>query len=98
MIYKVVLKEEADADISEAFGWYESKQVKLGLRFLDELEEFIAVLEKEPQIFQIRRNNIRYCLLKHFPYVLVYEIEKHEVVIYAVFNTYKNPDRLDKRK
>jgi mRNA-degrading endonuclease RelE of RelBE toxin-antitoxin system len=98
MIYKVKLKEEADTDVYEVFGWYESKQVKLGLRFLDELEEYITILEKEPQLFQIRKSNLRYCPLKHFPYGLVYEIEKHEVIIYAVFNTYQHPLRLDKRK
>ena len=98
MNYRVLFKEEADADILESYLWYESKQDKLGDGFLVELEEYINVLEKDPQIFQVRINNRRYCPLKRFPYILVYEIEGSDVVIYAVFNTYQHPSRLDKRK
>jgi len=98
MSYRVILKEEADGDVYNSYNWYESHQIGLGDKFLDEIEEYIEVLEKTPQIYQIRKKNRRYCPLNRFPYIIVYEIEKYEVIIYAVFNTYQHPIRLDKRK
>jgi hypothetical protein len=98
MNYRVVLKEEADEDVLKAYLWYESKQQNLGERFLNELEEYLHFLEQDPYVFQIRRKNLHYCPLKRFPYIIVYEIEKQDVVIYAVFNTYQKPSRLKKRK
>ena len=97
MIYTILLKEEAEIDIMDAYKWYESKQESLGGDFLDELEDYINVLERDPLIFQVRKGNRRYCPMKRFPFLLVYEIEKSTVIIYAVFNAYQNPSRLDKR-
>lgn len=97
MSYEVIFKEEADLDVFDARQWYESRRVGLGDELLDEIEEYIRVLEQDPQIYQLRKSNWRYCPLKRFPYVIVFEIEKHEVVVYAVFNTYQHPNRLDKR-
>ncbi len=75
MSFPLVFKEEAQRDISEAYKWYESKLTNLGDSFLSELESYVSTIEREPQIFQVRKANRRYCPLKRFPYVIVYEIE-----------------------
>jgi hypothetical protein len=78
-------------------NWYDSRRIGLGDEFLDEIEEYVKVLEQNPQIFQVRKHNWRYCPLKRFPYIIVFEIEQQVVVVYAVFNTYQNPNRLEMR-
>jgi plasmid stabilization system protein ParE len=98
MSFNIVFKEEASLDVFDAMKWYESRQVALGNRFLDEIEKHLRILEQEPQLFQIRKNNWRYCPLRRFPYLIVYEIEKEDVIVYAVFNTHQNPLRLRSRK
>jgi hypothetical protein len=98
MSFTVIFKEEADSDIFEARRWYESRQIGLGDKLLDEIEEYVKLLEQDPQIYQVRKQNWRYCLLKKFPYIIVYEIDKQEVIVYAVFNTYQHPVRLNIRQ
>jgi len=98
MSYNVVFKEEAYYDVFDGRKWYESRREGLGDEFLDEIEEYVKVLEQDPQIYQVRKHNWRYCPLKHFPYLIVFEIEQQDVVVYAVFNTYQHPNRLEKRK
>jgi len=98
MSYNVIFKEEADYDVFDAHQWYESRRTGLGNELLNEIEEYIKVLEQDPQIYQIRKLNWRYCPLKRFPYVIVFEIEKQDIVVYAVFNTYQHPARLDIRQ
>ena len=98
MIYNLVLKEEADNDVFEAYNWYESRLKGLGDQFLDELENYLVFLEKNPKVYQIRKSKRRLCPLKRFPYVIVYEIELYNIIVYAVFNTNQNPLKLNKRK
>lgn len=98
MSYNVIFTEEADFDVFDARQWYESRREGLGDELLNELEEYIKVLEQDPQIYQVRKRNWRYCPLKRFPYVIVFEIEKQDVVVYAMFNTYQHPNRLDTRQ
>jgi mRNA-degrading endonuclease RelE of RelBE toxin-antitoxin system len=99
MSYTVIFKEEADYDVFDGPKWYESRRVGLGDEVLDEIEEYVKVLERDPQIYQARKHNWRYCSLKRFPYLIVFEIEQQEeVVVYAVFNTYQHPNRLEIRK
>ncbi len=64
MNFNILFKEETEKDISEAYNYYESKQQHLGDKFLNELEKHIAILEKDPHIFQIRKAGRRYCPLK----------------------------------
>jgi mRNA-degrading endonuclease RelE of RelBE toxin-antitoxin system len=97
MNYEVIFKEEADIDVFDARQWYESRRMGLGDELLNEIDEYVKVLEQEPQIYQIRKHNWRYCPLKRFPYVIVFEIEEQKVVVFAVFNTYQHPNRLNKR-
>jgi hypothetical protein len=97
MSYTVIFKEEAGSDVFDARNWYESRRIGLGDELLDEIEVYVKVLEREPQIFQVRKHNWRYCPLKRFPYLIVFEIEQQVVVVYAVFNTYQHPALLEVR-
>ncbi len=97
MGYAIIIKEEAETDIRDAYNWYESKQTNLGDDFIEELEKYLKILKRNPKIYQIRKSNRRYCPLKRFPYLVVYEIEAKYVVVYAIFNSYQHPSRLKNR-
>jgi hypothetical protein len=98
MSFVIIFKEEAEHDVFEARQWYESRRIGLGDELLDEIDEYVRLLEQDPQIYQLRKYNWRFCPLKRFPYVIVFEIVRQEVIVYAVFNTYRHPNRLTKRK
>ena len=98
MKYDVLFKEEANLDVFEARNWYESRRIGLGEELLDEIEGCVNILKRDPQIYRIRKRNCRYCPLKRFPYVIVYEIFDRQVIVFAVFNTYQHPRRLDIRR
>jgi len=54
MKYALLIKEEADIDITEAYKWYEDKNQGLGNEFLIELDEYLSSLEDDPHLCQIR--------------------------------------------
>jgi len=65
----------------------------LGQNFLDEIENFYAVLLKNPFIHSFYLDSIRQGAIEHFPYVVVYEIFNETIVVYSVFMTKKNPSK-----
>ena len=54
MKYILDIQLSAEDGALEAFRYYESKQEGLGGRFLDQLEEQIKQLEKDPNIYKVR--------------------------------------------
>jgi hypothetical protein len=72
-----LLEPEARAELLLAARWYERRQRTLSTRFLDEIEAALAAIEEHPRSFPripIRGEDleIRRCLLKTFPYALVF--------------------------
>jgi len=98
MAYKLLLKPGAEEDIDHAYNWYEDQQTDLGEKFLQELVSFYKKLEQRPAAFSKINKPYRQAALKQFPYVIVFEISKKEVVIYAVFHTSRNPKNKLRRR
>ncbi|MFC5682248.1 type II toxin-antitoxin system RelE/ParE family toxin [Flavobacterium sp. MAHUQ-51] len=98
MKYKLEVKHEAFLDIKEAYLYYESRKKGLGKRFIETLEIYIDRIQKYPEHYQIKRNPYREVFIKDFPYLIIFEIENKSVIVYAVFNTWRNPGSKPSKK
>ncbi len=81
----------------EAYKWYEKRQAGLGGYFLQDLENGYDRLEAWPESYAKIKNNFRQLVLRTFPYVIVFEIIKQDIVVYAVFHTSQNPGKKFKK-
>ena len=86
-MYQLTIKPRAIEMAKEAYWWYEEQQAGLGDMFLVELDRCYDKLEAWPDSYARIKKNFRQIILKTFPYVIVFEILKDEVVIYAIFHT-----------
>jgi len=91
--YNLIIKEEAKNEIIETYQWYESKQIDLGERFINVLDDYFFRIKITPQTFPKKLNDMRQVTIKEFPYIVIFEVEKEDVNVYAVFNTNQNPDK-----
>lgn len=82
----------------EAYEWYNEQQEGLGDLFLTELESSYDKLESWPTAYSKIKRNYRQLVLHTFPYVIVFEIIKKEVVIYSIFHTSRNPNKKFRKK
>ena len=96
-MYQLVIKPGAIEMAKEAYKWYEEQQPGLGDLFLIELDSCYDKLETFPLVYAKIKKNFRQIILKTFPYVVVFDIFKDEVVIYAVFHTSRNPGKKFKK-
>lgn len=90
MIYKVVIIEEAKVDYKKSL--YKGIHPKLAVRFNDSFKRSIAIIKKDPLLFQIRYDNIRILLLKTFPYAIHYSIYENCIVIKSIFHTSRDSE------
>ena len=93
MNYQLEIKHEAFLDIEDAYLYYEARKKGLGSRFLDTLEIYMNRIQYYPEHFQIKRKPYREAFIKDFPYLIIFEIEDQKVIVYAVFNTWRNPSQ-----
>jgi plasmid stabilization system protein ParE len=93
----LVLRPEAEADILEAFRWYESKRVGLGEDFLDETEAAFARITEVPDSFPVAHRGLRRAVLKRFPYLVYFRHEEDVVRVFAVLHGRRDRKTLGSR-
>jgi ParE toxin of type II toxin-antitoxin system, parDE len=95
MAYRLIIRKAAAKDTAEAFDYYESRQPGLGNRFLAAVLERYNDISENPRYYGFidEKHCIRDVKLRHFPYLVVYEIEKDAVIIYAVHSAYRHPGK-----
>jgi plasmid stabilization system protein ParE len=81
----------AQKELDDAFEWYESQQAELSLRFLDEVDKAIKRVVVYPDSCAEIDTGIRRCLVKRFPYGLIYKIENETAIIIAVSHLHRKP-------
>ncbi len=89
----------ADEEIEAAFLYYESQVLGLGFQFLSAVEESYRLILSNPKAWSLlqSKSSLRRCLLRRFPYGLIYEIEGNRIFIYVVMHLSRKPDYWKKR-
>lgn len=96
MAYILEVKDDANIEIIEAYLYYEEKRVGLGDEFLEHLDIYFDRITTNPKHFPQKRKPYREAFIKRFPFLVIYEITKEKVIVYAVFNTWQNPEKKKK--
>lgn len=95
--YEVRLISEAVLDLEEIFLWYEKEAVNLGFRFLDSFSETVDRLKANPYHAFNVIDTTRRAIIKKFPYIIYYAVEKDHIVVFAVLHQSKDPQTMQKR-
>lgn len=82
----------AQIELDESFEYYELQQSKLGYRFVYEVRNSIERISYFPVAWQQITKNTRRCLVKNFPYGVIYQILENKILIVAIANLHRKPD------
>ena len=88
---QIIVRPEAEADITDAYKWYESQRKGLGEGFLLCIEESLARISRKPSIYRQVHKNVRRILIHRFPFGIFFIEENDRVVIIAVLHARRNP-------
>jgi plasmid stabilization system protein ParE len=95
-MFVIHLFQTASADLQESYDWYEEQSIGLGERFIRDVNECLNLISENPYQFAIQfSGKYRFALLRHFPFRIVYRIDKEHSSIYvsAIFHTSRDPKR-----
>lgn len=52
MSYKIIIRPEAEADLTESFRWYQAQVPSLGIEFLNCIDDAFDLIIENPRIYQ----------------------------------------------
>lgn len=88
---RLIFLPEAEVELDDAVGSLDLVSTKLGDDFYVEVDDVIERILGFPNIGKPVSKNIRQCLLKRFPYLLIYRIKGNELTIVAVAHAHRQP-------
>lgn len=93
MAVELIIAQEAQQDIEEAYGWFEDRRTGLGEDFLSCVDAAVQNICRMPQLYAKVHEEYRRALVRRFPYAVFYEYTGVKVVIYSIFHTSQDPDK-----
>jgi toxin ParE1/3/4 len=91
MKYDLVIRPEAENDLTNTFAWYEDKRRGLGYEFLLQVDAGFNFILKNPDIHKIEYKGTRKHLIRRFPYKIIYLINKDKIIVIGVLHGKRNP-------
>jgi len=95
--HRLSIRPEAEADMTEAFEWYEERQSALGYEFLAEVHAALRAIAENPHHHHELYKNVRRILTRKFPYKVFFFIEGDRVEVIGVVHAKRHP-RVWKRR
>ena len=76
MTWRLLVAPQAEADLRDAFNWYEERSVGLGHAFLEQVENRFNLLITTPQLFRRRFGLFRLAPVERFPYAIYFILDE----------------------
>ena len=83
----------AETEIRGAADYYEKQEAGLGLRFVEELNRAVAFILQFPNAWSPISKRSRRCLMRRFPYNVIYSIQGDTITIVTVVHQRRDPEQ-----
>jgi toxin ParE2 len=88
---KVRRLSAVDVEAIEAAQYYKAIDPKLSERLTKEFETSIERIKRFPLGWKTIDADLRQCVVKGFPYVVIYAVRGEEIIVVAFANTHRRP-------
>jgi len=87
----VSLRPCAEADLADAFAWYDERLPGLGATFLRSVDACLTRIQRYPEAYPVVHPRVRRAPLRRFPYGVFYVIRDDRVDVLAVHHARRRP-------
>ena len=84
--------EIAEIELDEAIQYYNYEVTGLGDDFLSEVMDAVDRIAKFPEAWHLCSKRTRRCQTRRFPYGIIYQIRKEEILVIAIANLHREPE------
>jgi plasmid stabilization system protein ParE len=92
-VIRVAFESAARADVRAAMTHYGAISPHLAARFASELDDTVRRIRTMPQAMPPAGAGLRRCLLRHFPYSVIYRTSFDPLRVLAVMHHRQSPER-----
>ena len=82
----------AEEEFVAAVAHYDDQSSGLGLSFAREVLSVIRSTSERPRLWPEIESEVRRCLIRRFPYGVLYSVEPHGIFVLAVMHLHRAPD------
>ena len=93
----IIVQPAAEAEISDAFRWYQDRSEGLGSEFMRALEVSLSLIQRHPTSYAAVHKQMRRAVLRRFPYSVIYLFEERRIVVLACFHASRDPKQWQDR-
>ncbi len=97
MSRRLIVRPEAEAEMTDAFGWYEDRVPGLGSDFLLCVDAVLNTIQRNPQQFPRVHRIVRRSLTRRFPYEVFFVEDDDRIVVLSVFHAKRSPKSWQER-
>ena len=95
MSLPVLLRPRAEADLVDAFAWYEQRLPGLGEAFLHAVDASLTRIQRHSEAYPEAHPRVRRAPLRRFPYGVFYVIRDDRIDVLAVYHARRRPRRFE---
>jgi toxin ParE1/3/4 len=88
-----LIRPQAEADLAEAYRWYEGQREGLGADFALCIEETLDKIRRSPEIYPKVYRHLRRAFVRRFPYGVFYVMREETIAILGVLHGSRDPKR-----
>ena len=89
---KISFLEIAQIELDDAIDYFNYEVPGLGDAFLNEVLNALDRIGEFPEAWHPCSERTRRCQTRRFPYGVIYQIRKEEILIVAIANLHRKPD------
>ena len=93
----IVLIPPADKELDDAINYYNEEIPGLGDAFYEEFIKAADLLSMFPNIWRKVGDNTRRAKIKKFPYLILYVVEKGDILITCIAHQHRDPRYYNQR-
>ena len=91
MTARVIFRPAAEADLQEAYDWYEQREPGLGVEFIRCVDRCLQSIRRHPELYPEVHKNVRQGLVRRFPYSVFYFVGGDTIIVTSVFHAKRDP-------
>jgi toxin ParE1/3/4 len=87
----ISIHPDAEAEYEAALAWYMARSERAAAGFETAFEQALKKIAANPELYPLRDDRHRFCLLRRYPYSLIYRVEVGHIQVVAVAHALRLP-------
>lgn len=93
MLFKVIITDIAERNVTDLYDWYSNIDFNLGLKFIDEYKEALYRVSKNPTHYSFIAPNLRRCSFNKMNCMIIYKVNETAIQILSIKDTRSKPNK-----